>query len=99
MGRTNLMKCAALIFIILISNTVMAHGKMNTAKKINQHIVLNEKKGNINGTGLVEMKNKNFNKINVNYLTLGVRVKKNQNQAIWIKGVQVIVYNMLPLNA
>ena len=99
MGRTNLIKCAALIFIILISNTVMAHGKMNTAKKINQHIVLNEKKENINGTSIVEVKNKSFNKINMNYLTLGVRVKKNQNQAIWIKGIQVLVYDMLPLNA
>ena len=38
-------------------------------------------------------------KDNKNSVALGVRVKKNQNQAIWIKGIQVLVYNMLPLNA
>lgn len=36
-------------------------------------------------------------KDNKNSVALGVRVKKNQ--AIWIKGVQVIVYNILPLAA
>ena len=36
---------------------------------------------------------------NKNCVALGVRVKKNQNQAIWIKGVQVIVNNILPLVA
>ena len=38
-------------------------------------------------------------KDNKNCVALGVRVKKNQNQAIWIKGVQVIVNNILPLVA
>ena len=38
-------------------------------------------------------------KDNKNCVALGVRVKKNQNQAIWIKGVQVIVYNIIPLAA
>jgi len=38
-------------------------------------------------------------KDNKNSVALGVRVKKNQNQAIWIKGVQVIIYNILPLAA
>ena len=32
-------------------------------------------------------------------LTMKIRVKKNQGQAIWIKGVPVLISNVLPLAA